>query len=138
GDRKAEARAAAVRAEIETTVSLIREARLLVRSGYIRVGPRPNAVLVAMANAGLFRAGAGLVGSHAYGTLLNELGVRAASFATEDLDLARGDTLRLDPSVTLVDILSSSTVPLRPVPGFDRKAPPVAFAVRGPDRFHVD
>jgi hypothetical protein len=135
---RAQARAEAVRLQIEAGGALTREARLLVRSGYVRVAPRPNAVLVACANAGLFRAGAILVGSHAYGTLLNELGIRAAAFATEDVDLARGDPLRLDVPLAFEDILASSTVPLHPVPQFDVRQPSTAFRVRGADRFHVD
>jgi hypothetical protein len=138
GDPEARALAEAVRTQIETAGALTREARFLVRSGYIRAGSRPYAVLVACSNAGLFRAGAVLVGSHAYGVLLNELGIRAAGFATEDLDLARGERLRLDAPQTFVDVLASSTVPLHPVPQLDPRHPSTAFRVKGADRFRVD
>lgn len=138
GDPITQARVEAVRLQIETGRALTREARLLVRSGYVRVGSRPNAVLVACAHAGLFRAGAILIGSHAYGALLNELGIRAAAFATEDLDLARGDALRLEQALDFEDILASSTVPLHPVPPFDHRNPSTSFRVKGADRFHVD
>jgi hypothetical protein len=36
-----------------------------------------------------------LVGSHAYGALLNAIGVRATPFATEEVDSARRKTLAI-------------------------------------------
>jgi hypothetical protein len=137
GDREGDARAAAVRARIAETAAIIPEIRLLAQSGYVRVDSRTIAVLGAMANRGLFRAGAVLVGSHAYGALLNLLGVRAAAFATEDVDIARGE--RLDLATTaFADVLAESKVPLLPVPGFDRRAEATSYKVPGRERFRVD
>jgi len=52
-------------------------------------------VLVEMHNRGLFAAGLVLVGTLAYMAWLNELGVRAVSSRSQDIDLARRHALRL-------------------------------------------
>jgi hypothetical protein len=68
---------------------------------------------------------------------LNELGVKAAPYATLDLDLARGERL---PALELsfADILAESTLPLRAVPSFDPRVPSTSYKVAGADRFRVD
>ncbi len=88
GARPAEERAEAIRGAIALTQAFVKEVRLLMQTGYVRADPRTGAILGALANHALFRCGAVLVGSHAYGALLNELGVRAAAFSTEDVDIA--------------------------------------------------
>lgn len=88
-DPKATARAEALREQIALTKALVKDARFLTERGYVRTDPRTGAIVAVLANRGLFRAGAFLVGSHAYGALLNDLGVRAAAFATEELEVAR-------------------------------------------------
>jgi hypothetical protein len=140
GQALGDARAAELREVIETTNGLLREARELSRVGYSRVDSRTLAVLGAAANHALFRAGATLVGSHAYGVLLNESGVKAAGYATEDVDLARGRRLVMEGAEgeTFADILAESTVPLRPVPGLGRHDPVTSYKVTGKDRFRVD
>jgi hypothetical protein len=135
-----EERAEALRVAIALTQELVKEGRLLAQSGYVRSDPRAGAILGAMANRALFRAGAVLVGSHAYGALLNELGVRAAAFATEDVDIARDRPLEIDleGAVDFETILAESTVTLVPVPGLDRKAPVTSHKSPGRDRLRVD
>lgn len=139
-DVDAVARAATTRAQITLMNALVKDARLLTERGYVRTDPRTNAIVAVLANRGLFRAGAVLVGSHAYGALLNELGVRAASFTTEDVDIARGDRLELALAEddSFGRMLADSTVPLHPVPGLDRKSPPTSYAAHGKDRLRVD
>jgi hypothetical protein len=135
----AESRAAEVRERIALAKRLLEEASLLVQNGYVRVEPRTNAILAALANNGLFRAGALLVGSHAYGALLNELGARAAATGTEDVDIARGARLDLpDDAKPLEEMLRESRVSLHPVPHLDRKRPSTSFKPPGPDRLRVD
>jgi hypothetical protein len=129
-----------VREAIALTQTLVKEGRLLAQTGYVRADPRMGAILGALANHALFRAGAVLVGSHAYGALLNDLGVRAAAFATEDIDIARDKPLELalQGDMDFEKILAASTVPLLPVPGFDRKAPATSYKTAGRDRLRVD
>jgi hypothetical protein len=119
--------------------ALVKEARMLARYGYARVDARAAAVLAALANRGVFRCGAVLVGSQAYAVLLNELGVRGPAFRTEDLDVARAGPLgvNLGPGESLETILVESFVPLFPVPGF-RRLHSTAFKTRGVDAFRVD
>lgn len=138
GNDDAERRARAVRDQIELTGALVKEARLLAQQGYVRVDSRTRSLLASLANHGCFRAGAVLVGSHAYGALLAELGVRAAAFRTEDVDIARARALAPPPRVDFAQMLVDSTVVLRPVPGLDRKAPPTSYKAPGGDRFRVD
>lgn len=137
-DPGAEERARVLREQIAVTNALVKDARLLAQQGYVRADTRTIAVLAAVANRGLFRAGAVLVGSHAYAALLAELGIRAAAFATEDVDIARSEPLELATPQDFAEVLAESTVPLHPVPGFDRNAPPTSYKPPGPDRFRVD
>jgi hypothetical protein len=140
GADETEARVAETRERIDLANALIAEARELSRHGYARVDSRTGAILAALANHGIFRGGALLVGSHAYGALLNELGAKAANYFTEDIDIARGEKLKL----ALPDgggfekMLADSTILLNPVPGFDRKSPPTSYKAKGGDRLRVD
>ena len=77
-DGAAARRAEAIREQIALTKALVKDGRLLAERGYVRTDARTAAIVAVLANRGLFRAGAVLVGSHAYGALLNDLGVRAA------------------------------------------------------------
>jgi hypothetical protein len=140
GNEDVERRAAEVREAIGTTQELVQEGRLLAQAGYVRTDSRATAILGAIANGGLFRAGAILVGSHAYGAVLNEMGIRAAAFATEDVDLARARTLALgrDEEVDFASILAASTVRLVPVPALDRRGPVTSYKAPGRDRLRVD
>ncbi len=138
GDAAAERRASHLREQIAVTNALLRDGRLLAQGGYVRADPRTTAVLGAMANRGLFRAGAVLVGSHAYAVLLNDLGIRAAAFATEDVDIARGARLELAAQQDFAEVLAESLVPLYPVPALDRKLPATSYKPKGGSRFRVD
>jgi hypothetical protein len=140
GAPQADERAEAVRRAIALTQALVKEGRLLAQTGYVRADPRTGAILGALASHALFRAGAVLVGSHAYGALLNDMGVRAAAFATEDVDIARDKPLEivLQGDMGFEKILATSTVPLLPVPGFDRKTPATSYKTAGRDSLRVD
>jgi hypothetical protein len=138
-DPDAETRASELREQIALANALVAEGALLAQNGYVRVEPRTNAILAALANNGLFRAGALLIGAHAYGTLLNDLGVRAASIATEDIDVARPKRLEVeDDAKSFEEMLRASRVPLHPIPQLERKKPSTSFKPPGPDRLRVD
>jgi hypothetical protein len=136
----AQTRAQAMREAVEVASALVREARVLARDGYVRVDPRTAAVLAALANRGVFRGGAVLVGSHAHGILLNELGIRGPAFRTHDVDVGRGRPLAVDlgPEESFASVLAESFVPLLPVPGLGRHQPTTSFKTRGADAFRVD
>lgn len=82
------ARLAALRSEIELAKALASGSSKLRLFGYQRIDRKPAAVLEVFFNRGLTGAGLTLVGSHAYGVLLNELGVIAPGYRTRDLDVA--------------------------------------------------
>lgn len=140
-DPAASARANTVRERIEVANELLATARMLARSGYVRVDARTDAIVAAIANNGLFRAGGMVVGSHAYGALVNDLGARTAGYATEDIDVARDRVLDLS-AVTerksFAAVLADSGIPLLPVPQLDRKKPSTSYKPAGADRLRID
>lgn len=133
-DPEATARADATREAIGLANDLLDQSRLLAQQGYVRVDGRTDAILAALANNGLFHAGALLVGSHAYGALLNELGVAASAVKTEDVDVARDRALELGSTAKpFARMLEDSKVPLFEIPQLDLKAPSTSFSTRGRD-----
>lgn len=139
GDEDADRAAGELRSRIEEVKRILPLIRLLAREGFQLADARTFASIAAMQNAGLFSAGAFLVGSHAYGTILNRLGVRATSYLTEDVDLARSQRLELvDKETSLADILAKSGIEFVDVPGLDPRAPSTAFKQRGRATFQVE
>jgi hypothetical protein len=137
-DRVAAARLEEVRALVATTNSAIASVRLLARAGYAIVDKKAFFTLASLHNHGLFRAGAFLVGSHAYGALLNALGVRAVPYSTEDIDIARREALALPELPSFLDMLRATGVEFVEVPQLDHRSPAVSFKERGVSRFRVD
>jgi len=90
----------------------------------------------ALADAAVFRLGGVLVGTHAFVTLGNLLGVRWASAAlrTEDVDIAAERTLEIVVQPLRADIpkvLESLEMGFLPVPGLSPRDPSTSFKVRG-------
>jgi hypothetical protein len=128
----------ALRKRIATTNSVISRVRLLARAGFATVDRKAFATLASLHNHGLFRAGALLIGSHAYGALLNGLGVRAVAYATEDVDIARREALALPGIPAFLDILRETGIEFFAIPALDRRAPSTSFAERGGSHLRVD
>lgn len=138
-DPEVVARAETMRERIARANGMLKDARLLASQGYVRADARTGAIVAALANHGLFRAGARLVGSHAYGVLLNDAGVRAVGFATEDVDIARADALSLAVGAPSFEaMLATSLVKLVAVPALERKRPSTSWKPPGHDRLRVD
>lgn len=139
GNPEADAAAAELRARIDEVHRATQSIRLLGREGFQLADARTFATLAAFHNRGIFTAGAVLVGSHAYGALLNRIGVRAASYVTEDVDIARGAPLtfavRKQP---LTEILSESGIDFIEVPALDPRMPPTSYRQRGRSSFQVE
>jgi hypothetical protein len=75
-----------------------------------------------------------LVGTHAFGALLNALGVRLpANYYTEDIDVARYRPIELAtrPEGGILDILRQTGLPFAQVPELDSRKPSTSFKVRG-------
>jgi len=140
GDTQADARARDMRTRIEEIKDLVPSLRLLGREGYNLADSKTYATLASLHNHGVFSAGGMLIGSHAYGVLMNQLGVRSASYTTEDIDIARREALAFDnlPERGFLEMLRDSGIEFVAVPQLDRKLPATSFKQRGKTRFHVD
>lgn len=94
----------------EMVVQSVRELRKL---GFATIEDKAGATLAALHNHGLFAHGLTLIGSHAYGAILNQLGVKAPSYLTEDIDTVRPYPLHLAtmPQMSLLEILQTSGLP---------------------------
>lgn len=127
-------------AEIDLAKALMAGSSALRLFGYQRLGRRTAAVLAALYNHGLFRAGLTLVGAHAYGILLNEYGVSAPAYSTQDIDLGRRQPLQiaLPDDLDFRRILGESGFAFVPVPGMPSRQPSGSFKVPGVDTLSVD
>ena len=108
--------------------------------GFQRIGKQPASVLEVLFNRGLFRAGLTLVGSHAYGALLNEMGLNAPGYSTRDIDLARSARLSiaLADQANLESLLRESGLDFVPVPGMPSHKPSASFKLPGAQTLAVD
>jgi hypothetical protein len=131
---------ASLQAQIDEVKLLTPELRLLIREGYQEADPKPYATLASLQIHGLFAAGATLIGSHAFGVLINQLGVRATAYATEYVDVARYEVLAFKsmPTKSFLEMLRHSGIPFVEVPQLDRKTASSSFKQQGVSRFHVD
>jgi hypothetical protein len=132
------ARVTDLRERIDAANSAIASVRLLARAGFATVDRKAYATLASLHNHGVFQAGALLIGSYAYGALLNALGVRALAYATEHVDIARRQQLALSGLPPFVDMLRETGLEFFPVPALHRRAPSTSFAERGGSRLRVD
>lgn len=140
GDSVADATAEAMRVRIKELKEIVPSLRLLAREGFNFVDPKTYATLASLHNNGVFAAGGMLIGSHAYGVLLNRIGVRATPYATEDIDIARREALAFEipPERGFLEMLMDSGIEFVEVPELNRKKPSTVFKQRGRSRFHVD
>lgn len=123
------------RPEIEKErAALERLCAQLLAGGAWTMGSRAARVLKAFADAGLFDAGAVLVGTHAFGIIGNLLGARlsGASLRTDDLDLAAVSLLAASGgSAEAERALERLEMGFLPVPALDPRKPSTSFKVRG-------
>jgi len=114
--------------------------RLLAREGYSVLSPKHLAAIAPLATHGVFEAGGVLVGTHAFEVIVNRLGIRVATFATEDIDLARPGKLALAriPKGGLLELLRESGIDFVDVPALNRKDPSTSFKEKGRSRFTFD
>jgi hypothetical protein len=130
GDPDAEGRAQSFKTGAELATQRRRIAAMLRHQGLAAPGRIMGAVLDALAHAGLFRAGAVLVGTAAY--LVSEplVGRRLPSptLMTGDVDLATASlALTAAPPERLETILRRADPTFEGIPQLDRQAPPSRF-----------
>lgn len=106
-----------MQAQIDLAKALVAGSSKLRLFGYQRVERKTAAVLAALFNHGLFQAGLTLVGSHAYGALLNELGI-AAGYTTQDIDQALAVALPEGMEVRRL-VKESGATPAQAIPFLD-------------------
>jgi hypothetical protein len=131
-------RVSTMREMIGVANGTIARVRLLARAGFATVDRKAYFTLASLHNRGLFRAGALLVGSHAYGALLNSLGVRATPYATEDADIARREALVIPGVPGFLEMLRATGIEFFEMPSRDRRQPGTSFKERGGSNFKVD
>lgn len=140
-DPAAQARKQALEERIARAKMAIELIRLLSNAGYSLLDPKTYAVLASLANAGVFQAGAVLVGSHAYGVILADRGIRAAPYRTEDIDLAKGARLVLAGSplqLSLKAQLQATDLDFVEVPGLQPGTPAVSLKEPGVGGLRID
>lgn len=140
GGADADTKAEALRGRIAELKALVPTFRLLGREGYNMVDPRAYGTIAALHNGGVFEAGGMLIGSHAYGVLLNRLGIRVTAYTTDDVDVARREQLAFGrlPARDFLTMLQESGIEFVEVPDLDRKRPATSFKQPGKAGFHVD
>jgi hypothetical protein len=137
-DTDAVARATQLERDINEINAALSEVRILVRAGY-QVADKPSYVTLATLHLhDLFRRGATLIGSHAFGVLTNQLGIRAEGYKTEDIDVARREELALDNPVDFLKILKGTGLDFVEVPRLKAQEPSTSFKAAGKSRFIVD
>jgi hypothetical protein len=137
-DQAVSAHLARLRKRMEEANATIGRVRVLARAGFATVDRKTYSVLASLHNHGLFRAGAVLIGSHAFGALLNSLGVKAVPYATEDVDIARPEALALPELPAFIDMLRQTGIEFFEVPALHRRQQPTSFKEGGRSRLTVD
>jgi len=127
-----------LRERIAQTKALVESIRDLVKLGYQVADFKTYGVAAALYNAGLFQHGLTLIGSHAYGVLLNTLGISATPYRSNDVDVARGPGKLVLPSLDLAQLLAQTQIDFVPVPAFNHQDPSTSHKERGKSPFRVD
>ena len=135
-DAATAARLATAQQEIDDQAVIADYSRTLRSIGFYSADNSTLVTVASLFNAGVFGGGGGgvLVGTHAYGVILNELGVSVSPFAlTEDVDVARAGRIELAalPYDGLLGLLKQTGLPFHEVPTPKRGGPSTSFKVRG-------
>lgn len=124
-DSEAHRTATAERAQLKQYQAAAKDLRKL---GFESVAHEAALVLAEIFNAGVFAGGGVLIGTCAFGTLLNSLGWRASThLGTRDVDLARPRTLQLaspSPADGFFKLLQNTGLRFAPVLGLERPPGP--------------
>ena len=120
------------REEIQDQAAIAEYSQKLRRIGFHSADNSTLVTVASLFNAGVFSGGGVLVGTHAFGVILNELGIAASVPMTEDVDVAaRSVELAALPEGGFVEILKQTGLPFHEVPTLKRGAPSTSFKVRG-------
>jgi hypothetical protein len=120
--------------EIKDQGEIAEYSRKLRRIGFYSADNSTVVTVASLFNAGVFQGGGMLVGTHAFGIMLNDLGVSASPFPmTEDVDVARARSVELAarPEGGFLELLRQTGLPFHEVPTLKRGGPSTSFKVRG-------
>lgn len=95
-------------------------------------------VLVELHNRSAFEAGLTVVGTLCYMAWLNELGAKAVSVRTQDVDLSRGRRLKLAAPLPFLQTIQATQLPFVAVPGLPSPSPSTSVKLPGRDGLRVD
>jgi hypothetical protein len=110
----------------------------LSKLGYQVADKGVASVLVELHNKGLFEAGLVMVGTLAYMSWLNELGAIAVAARTQDIDLARRQTLVLAAPVKFFESMQATQLPFARIPGLPSHHPSTSVKLPGIEGVRVD
>lgn len=128
----------AARARIEFAAWAERQVRALRQLGFQVADREVDRVLVELFNRNLFAAGLALVGTLAYMAWLNELGVRAVTARTQDVDLARRQPLELAAPLSFMQAVQATRLRFVAVPGLARGSPSTSVKRPGRESLRID
>jgi hypothetical protein len=118
-------------AEVKQIADSVKTLRL---AGFAVADNSSALTIASMYNAGIFRQGGVLVGSHAFGALLNGLGVKlAVNYHTDDIDIGAPDpiALAIPDERSFLEVLQDTGIPFLEVPALDHRRPPTSYKQRG-------
>lgn len=128
----------AMQARIDAAAWMQTQVRQL-RSLGMQVADKDAArLLVELHNRQLFAGGLVVVGTLAFMSLLNELGGLAVAARTQDIDLARRQTLKLAAPVPFLETVQATLLQFMPVPGLAPGAPSTSVKRPGAEGLRVD
>lgn len=133
-DETTAARIEQARQEIKDQGTIAQYSKDLRRVGFYSADNSTIVTVASLFNAGVFRGGGVLIGTHAFGVILNELGVSASPFPmTDDVDVVRAGRIEVAamPHGGLLELLKQTGLPFHEVPSLKRGAPSTSFKVRG-------
>jgi hypothetical protein len=112
------------------------QAKDLRKLGFASVENEAAQVIAQLANTGVFSGGGILVGTRAFGAILNQLGYSATPLlGTQDVDVARLHSIRLAaplPDGGILELLKQTGLRFVPVMGLERPPePPTSYKVVG-------
>lgn len=121
------------RQEIADQGTIAEYSQKLRRIGFYGADNSTVITVASLFNAGVFGGGGVLIGTHAFGAILNELGVTASPFPmTEDVDMvAKSIELAALPEGGFLGLLGKTGLPFHEVPTLKRGGPSTSFKVRG-------
>ncbi|TMG83943.1 MAG: hypothetical protein E6H74_07695 [Betaproteobacteria bacterium] len=110
----------------------------LRKLGYQVADKKMARVLVELHNRGAFAAGLVMVGTLAYIAWLNELGAKAISSSTQDIDLGRRQPLKLAVPLPFLKTFADTGLPFYAVPNMPSVGASTSVKLPGADQLRVD